>query len=318
MSCAGKIKIYCITALLLVCASAAAAQKKILLIDSYNEGYEWSDAIIDSARQVLNGKTDLLITHMDTKRHGSEEEKIAAALKVKEQIKSYKPDLLIACDDNAAKYVIVPFYKDTAMPVVFCGINWDASIYGFPCNNVTGMLEVSVIHPLMAQMKKFAKGDRVVFIGNNNETNCKEAEMLKSHFNLNLDIKYVATFDEWKEAYLYAQNNGDMLIFINNAGISGWNDAEAKKFTLENAKIPSGSCHAFVSPFVLVTYAKLGSEQGTYAANTALRILDGVSPKEIPIVGNECGQFYVNLPIAQKLGIQFSPATMEVATLIKG
>src|SRR5450432_2474029 len=120
MSCAGKIKIYCITALLLVCASAAAAQKKILLIDSYNEGYEWSDAIIDSARQVLNGKTDLLITHMDTKRHGSEEEKIAAALKVKEQIKSYKPDLLIACDDNAAKYVIVPFYKDTAMPVVFC------------------------------------------------------------------------------------------------------------------------------------------------------------------------------------------------------
>ena len=51
---------------------------------------------------------------------------------------------MIASDDNAQKYLVVPYLKGTQVPVIFNGVNWDASAYGFPTSNVTGMIEVEL------------------------------------------------------------------------------------------------------------------------------------------------------------------------------
>lgn len=305
------------TALLLAAGSALGAEKKVLLVDSYHEGYAWSDSIVAGAKGVIGDKAEFKVFRMDTKRNGSEEAKKAAAEKVKQEIETWKPDCVIACDDNAAKYVIVPFYKDSKVPFVFCGINWDASGYGFPLPNVTGMLEVSVISPLMDQMKKYAKGEKVGFIGCDNETDHKEADNLNKKFNLNLNAKFVKTFDDWKASYKQLQDEADMVMVVNNAGITGWNDAEAKKFVLENTKVPTGTCHDHIAPFVLVAYAKLGSEQGAWAAGTALQIVNGKSPKDIPIAQNEKGQLYVNMPLAAKLNAKIPLDTLKVASIVK-
>lgn len=302
-----------------LCGTASAAPKKVLLIDAYHEGYAWSDGIVEGAKNVLSDKDkyELKVIHMDTKRKGSEDDKKAAAQKAKEEIDAWKPDAVIACDDNASKYVIVPFYKDKEIPFVFCGVNWDASGYGFPCNNVTGILEVSVIKPLMDTMRKFAKGDKVGFIGKDNETDHKEAENLTKKFDMKMTEKFVNTFDEWKAAYKELQDNVDMVMVVNNAGITGWDDKAAKAFVLENTKVPSGSCHDFIAPFVLVTYAKLATEQGAVAAEICVKIFGGKSPKDIPIASNEKGQFFVNLPLANKLGVKFPLETLKAAKTIK-
>jgi len=42
-----------------------------------------------------------------------------------------------------------------------------------------------------------------------------------------------------------------------------------------------------MAPFVLVGYMKSGEEQGAWAARTALEILNGKSPAEIPVVENK-------------------------------
>ena len=47
--------------------------------------------------------------------------------KAKAEIDAFKPDVVIAADDNASKYLIEPYFKDAALPFVFCGVNWDAS-----------------------------------------------------------------------------------------------------------------------------------------------------------------------------------------------
>ena len=70
-------------------ASAASpgkyAGKKILFIDSYHAGYDWSDGIIDGVQTVLKGTgADLKIVHMDTKRNPAEPAKQQAAKKVKQ------------------------------------------------------------------------------------------------------------------------------------------------------------------------------------------------------------------------------------------
>jgi ABC-type uncharacterized transport system substrate-binding protein len=303
--------------ILLCVGTALAAKKKILFVDSYHEGYQWSDGEVQGAKKTIGDKHEFKVVHMDTKRNSSADAQKKAGEMVKAEIDSWKPDVVITADDNAAKLVIVPFYKDSNIPFVFCGINWEAASYGFPSKNVTGVLEVSVIKPLLDSMKKFAKGSRVGFLGKENETDRKEADNLKRLGVQLASVKFVNTFAEWKTEYSKLQEDADMLIFINNAGITGWNDAEAMKFTREKTKIPSGSTHDFIAPFVLIDYAKLAEEQGELAAEIALKILDGKSVKDFPVVTNKKGQMYVNLAIAKKLGITFPLETLQSAKVIK-
>lgn len=302
---------------LLFSSTSLAAKKKVLFIDSYHMGYPWSDGEVQGAKNIIGDQYEFKVIHMDTKRNPSAEAQKKAGEAAKAEIDSWKPDVVIAADDNAAKLVIVPYFKDSDIPFVFCGINWDASSYGFPTKNVTGVLEVSVIKPVLDSLQKFAKGTRIGFIGNDNETDRKESDNLKKLGVQFSSVKFVKTFEEWKTEYSKLQDETDILIFINNAGISDWNDAEAIKFTRENTKIPSGSSHDFMAPFVLVVYAKIAEEQGELAAGIAINILEGKSVKDFPIISNVKGQMYINLAIANKLGVQFSLETLKKAKVIK-
>ncbi len=64
-------------------------------------------------------------------------------------------------------------------------------------------------------------------------------------------------------------------------------------------------------------YAKLADEQGEWAAQTALKILSGTPPSQIPMAKNVKGQLYVNLPIADKLGIDIPADLLEAAETIE-
>jgi hypothetical protein len=139
----------------MACASGSKAKKKILYIDSYHAAYPWSAGITAGIQKIMSPRHDveLKIFRMDTKRNQSEEFKKAAALKAKALIESWQPDVVIASDDNASKYLIVPYYKDGTLPFVFCGVNWDAGVYGFPCRNVTGMVEVQLIDQIITTLE---------------------------------------------------------------------------------------------------------------------------------------------------------------------
>ena len=119
---------------------------------------------------------ELKIIHMDTKRNPSEEFNRAAALRAKEVIESFRPDVVTTSDDNAAQYLIMPYYKDAELPFVFCGLNWDASTYGLPYANVTGMVEVSPIPQILRLLRSYAKGDRIGYLTEDTTTKRKELE----------------------------------------------------------------------------------------------------------------------------------------------
>jgi ABC-type uncharacterized transport system substrate-binding protein len=306
-----------IVSTILLATAASAADKKILIIDSYHEGYAWSDGIVTGAKKVIGDRAEVKVIRMDSKNNPGEDAKKAAAEKAKQEIDTWKPNVVIACDDNSCKYVVCPFFKDSQVPFVFCGLNWDSSLYGFPWPNVTGMEEVSLIPQLLETMGKYAKGKRVGFLGKDNETDHKEATYIRKLFKLDMNEKYVNTFEEWKSAYKEFQGTVDQLIVVNNAGITGWADAEAKAFVLANTTIPSGSSHDFIAPFVLVDYAKLASEQGEWAAGAAVQILEGKAAKDIPIAQNKKGELYLNMPLAKKLGITFPLDTIKASKVVK-
>lgn len=295
-------------------AQAAYEGKKILYINSYHIGYEGSDPITDSIKAVLkNYPIELKIIYMDTKRNPAEEFSKVAALKARTTIEEFRPDVVIASDDNASKYLIMPYYKDAELPFVFCGINWDASIYGFPYKNVTGMIEVALVSEIFRHLKKYAKGDRIGFIAGDTLSERKNLEYYIKRFNIQFSQIYFAkTFDEWKKGYLKLQDEVDMAMMTSHVGILGWDDAQARDFAEQHVKIPIGTEHRWSIPFALMGVAKDFEEMGSWSARAALKILDGVPPSKIPITANKKGQLLFNARMAEKLGIGSIPSLAEI------
>ena len=299
-------------------SAAAASKKKILYIDSYHEEYIWSADITTGVQSVLNAREDveLKIFRMDTKRNQSEDFKKQAALKAKNLIESWKPDVVIASDDNASKYLIVPYFKDADLPFVFCGLNWDASIYGFPTRNVTGMTEVALYQPTIDALRKFAKGNRIGYLASDTVSERKELENIVKLFHSNINVRFAKTFDELKQAFLDLQKESDMVLLQEFRSVQGFDHKEMIDFVKENTSVPTGAMQKYLIHYALLTLSKIGEEQGEYAARVALEILAGKSPQEIPIVANKRAKTYLNMKLAKKMGIKFPMELIENAHLI--
>jgi ABC-type uncharacterized transport system substrate-binding protein len=297
--------------------AAKYSNKRILFIDSYHQGYAWSDGITDGVKEALKDSgVELKVIRMDTKRNKDTAFKEQAALKAKAVIDQYKPHVVIAADDNASKYLIVPYFKDKGLPFVFCGVNWDASIYGFPTSNVTGMVEVNDVMGLVGQLKQFAKGNRIGFIAGDTLTNRNEVENYKNAFNLNVVPYYASDFEDWKKGFVQIQKKVDVLIVYNFVAIEGWNKAEAQNFAIRNTRVPTGTMQEGPMPYAMVGFLKLPQEQGMWAANTALKILDGTSPAAIPVTRNKEGKLMINMKIAQGMGAEVPYEIIESADAV--
>jgi ABC-type uncharacterized transport system substrate-binding protein len=296
----------------------AYASKKILWVDSYHQGYEWSDDIENGIRDVLyETGVKLKIFRMDSKRNDTEMYGRDAGRRARDAVDEFKPDVVIASDDNAQKYLVVPFLKDSEQPVVFCGVNWDASIYGYPAANITGMIEEDLVSEMLKKFQTYARGKRIGYLSGNVETERKIVEIYnKRFFGGEMKTYLVNSMNAFKEAFLRAQEEVDMLYIYNYSGITDWHPAEAEKFLFNSTKIPTGSHIGFMAPYVLFTVAKVPMEQGNFAAKTALKILDGISPAQIPVAANELTQMTINLKMAQAAGFILPASLLKGATVI--
>jgi ABC-type uncharacterized transport system substrate-binding protein len=280
--------------------------KKILFINSYHSGYPWSDGIYLAINSTIRGTgIELASFEMDTKRHPSKQAIEKAAQSARAMIQRFKPDVVIASDDNASKYVIVPFFKNTALPIVFCGVNWDAADYGFPTQNITGMIEVQLIDQILATLRKYARGDRIGFIKGDDLSARKEARFYEKRFNITIDKRFVKRFSQWEGAYLDLQEKSDMILIGNSESIPDWDPVAAKQIVETKTRVPTGNWDKWMKDFALVTYATVPAEQGKWAARTALKILDGAIPGDIPVVTNKKAEIYRNMRIAKQLQIVF-------------
>jgi len=293
-------------------------KKKILYIDSYHEGYIWSADITAGIKSVLKGRDDVVLRvfRMDTKRNQSEDFKKSAALKAKDLIESWKPDIVITSDDNAAKYLIVPYFKGADLPFVFCGLNWDATTYGFPSSNVTGMIEVALFEATLNALKTYAKGNRIGYLASDTVSERKELENIVRLFQTDFDVRFVKTFEELKRAFLDLQKKTDMVLIQECRSVKGFDHKAMIDFVRENTSVPTGAMQKYLIHYSLLTLSKIGEEQGEYAAKTALEILEGRSPSDLPVVSNKKAKTYLNMKLAKKLGIKFPLELIENAHLI--
>lgn len=294
--------------------------RRVLYINSYNHGHKWSDGITGGIEEVFkNTGITFQIIYMDTEHNADHQANLIAGLHAKMAIERFGPDVVIVSDDNAFEYVVMPYYKNADIPIVFCGLNWNTELYEAPYKNTTGMIEVALIPQLVDYLKKYAKGTRAGFLAADTIEARKEAMYYEQLFDLSLphiESVYVRNFSDWKEQFRLLQDQVDILILHSNSGITDWDDWEAARFTHIYTKIPTGSTFEWMAEYSLISLPRISKEQGIYAAQTTLTLLDGKAPDQIPVIFNRQSRLKLNLNIAERLGLVFSPSMLRNADII--
>lgn len=315
-----QLMFYAITASVLFNASPSEAAR-CLFVSSYHKGYAWSDGVERGLRSVLAEKCELKQFDMDTKRKKTEQGKVAAGLAAKALIEAWRPDVVITADDNAAKYLIQPYYKDHELPFVFCGINWTVKEYEFPYANATGMIEVALIRPLLNQAKLITGGARSAFyLGADTlseRKNLKRFQDAADKLGIKLEHALVAKREDWLKAHQRAQESG-FVILGGNAGIDDWDKSKVFSALIEHSRKLSVTNHAWMMPYTLLGITKVPEEQGEWAGKVALKILEGVAPSSIPIVANSRRDIWVNDAILKVTSITLSDRLKQKAKRVKG
>ena len=293
---------------------------KCIYVSSYHQGYEWNDGIEKGLEKGLAGKCELKKFYLDTKRNLKKEWAEWTSKEAYKVITEFKPDVVIAADDNASRYLAIPYLKNTDIPVVFCGLNWSMTEYGYPYKNSTGMIEIAPIKPLVKELKSLrAESRRGLFLSSDVISEHKDYSYFKKIFSDNdirLDAVYVTGFKEWINEYRKAQQY-DFVFVGNNAGINDWYKPEAIRIVHKYTRKVAVTTYKWMLPYVSLAFTRLPEEQGEWSAKTALRILDGEKPADIPIATNKKGKTYINLKMAEKLNIVLKPELLKNAETIR-
>jgi ABC-type uncharacterized transport system substrate-binding protein len=293
------------------------AKGRILFVDSYHAGYDWSDKVTEGVNSVLQDKdVQLRIFRMDTKRNPSEGAKKRAALDAKAVIEAFNPDVVIASDDSASKYLVMPYYKNASLPIVFCGVNHNTDAYGYPYKNATGMVEVTPTSKLVYTLKHFRRSEKIALLIGNSLTDQKDVANYDRVIKLPLDVYHVNDFDEWKMTFTRIQQDYDVMIMGNTISIKGWDATAAENVVLERTRIPTGCDLEWLAPFTFIAYTRVPQEQGRWAAQTALKIIDGAAPNSIPVTKNKEGNLIVNLNVAKAAGLKVTPNFLRKASRV--
>lgn len=289
-----------LTALGLAGSGAQAQAARCLFVSSYHQGYAWSDGVERGLRSVLQGRCELRQFDMDTKRGKDEASKQHAAQQARDLIERWQPDVVITADDAAAKYLIVPFYRDHTLPIVFSGVNWTAREYGFPFSNVTGMVEVAPIRTMLeAAQSSVGTTGRAFYLGADTLTerkNLARVEEAAAELGLILDSRLVGTASDWIEAHARAQDTHAFLVLGSYSGIDDW-DANRDRVLAavrQSSRRLSVTNHDWMMPFAMLGMTKIPEEQGIWSAQAALAILAGTRPSDIPIIANRQWDVWAN------------------------
>lgn len=309
----------------LVWSGSADAQKRVLLVQSYHEGYPWVDAVDTGVREGFEGSgVQLQIFYMDTKRNTGEQFMIDAGNRAKELVNSFRPDVVITVDDNAQTFFAEEYAGKTSPQIVFCGVNAEPEEYGFPASNATGLLERIYFRETVDMLKTiYPNINTIAVISDDSATSDAMVDYIKTQ-PVPVTVTafdQVSTFDEWKARIQSYQGRVD-AIAINTYQTLRNRRTDTQSidpqiildWTFDNITIPTaGFLDTTIQGGALCGVATSGEEHGYEAAHIALDLMDGHRAAEYPVRVARQGMVMLNCVTAEALNADVEWEMIETA-----
>ena len=302
-------------------------KQRVLLVQSYHTGYEWTDSITRGVRMALPlNEVSLEVFYMDTKRHSDEKWKIQLGAEARRIVSDWNPAVVIAADDNAQAFFAKHYVGDERVSLVFCGVNNEPEDYGYPAKNITGVLERPHFTSCLEYFQRIMpSATRIAIVTDNSETSRGALRYMREiPEGMTLVSQQIpSTLDEWQVAIRECQAQADAIVVYNYhtltvpEKITSVPASEVMEWTLKNSTLPLIGFLAFsMDEGALCGYAESGVEQGREAGKMARRILQGERPADIPIAIAVEGQSIVNLKTARRLGIVVPDDVIQTTDLV--
>jgi len=290
-----------------------ANKPRILVLHSYATDYDWVNEVSTGVHRILDRHPYAVRWHyMDTKRHPQEDFKKLAGGTAERLIDEWQPDVVIAIDDNAQKYVashyLIPTSSKPFLPrIVYAGMGAEPEAYGYDsATNVTGILErmplaafKEVIIQLFADKLEQGQTIKLFHINDGSPSGLFNMdEINRFHWGPEIEIETVAvkTLDDWQANVRRQRHHADLMLLTNYHTLtnnSGKNRSTKDPCALDlaNGAVPPkqvvqwtqctfpamviGGWGFFVKDGGQLAVAVSGYEQGEVAAQMAIDIIDG-------------------------------------------
>jgi hypothetical protein len=290
------------------------AKPRVLILHSYDLDYSWVRDVNVGLNRVLRGKPYNIRWHyMDTKRNPGNDFRERAGLLARRIINDWKPDLIIAIDDDAQKYAAMNYAMDAEawktaghkVQIVYVGLNGDNKINGYDkAVNATGIFERkqwSAVKNLIEQAVRpripAGRPLRIAYVGDTSGSVKEDTKFLEAFdwapFKLTRS-RLVSTYAEWQDEVRRANLEADVLITTNYRRLQEKPDdtrrmvepADVVRWTEDNTpNIPViGTNGFYVEDGGMIALATSPFEQGDVGARMAVDILErGRDPTSIPV-----------------------------------
>ena len=300
--------------------AAAGAEKRILLLHSFHQGYEWTDSLHHGVVEGLQNSGDkeiaLYTEYLDCIRNPgrAHKEMMTELFRRRYTERGVVFDAIICTDDDALVFLRKrgeALFGD--VPKIFCGINDFTPEHIEGMTNITGVNEaISVKETIEAVLRLRRSTKTIAVVSGSRRTEKRNLELVRKiipsfgdavHFVWLSELEPDALQKRLGElppessavlmlTYLLTPSGGALTVRGNMELIAGATSA------------PIFGCWDFLLPHGAVGGKVVsGRSQGEAAASLALRILAGERAGAIPVVLESPNRYVFNAAMLQKFAI---------------
>ncbi|MGE4193001.1 MAG: ABC transporter substrate binding protein [Pseudodesulfovibrio sp.] len=296
-----------------VAAADEKPKKTVLCLNSYHDGYQWSDGIMRGIRATLDNspyKIDLQIEYMDAKRYHYEDVTRMLLRLYNEKFKNEKFDLLITSDNDA--YSFATQYRDIlfpGVPLVYCGVNF-LNTDDTDSDNATGVIEsFDLSKTLDVALRLHPNKRRIYVVGDSSTAGAaikRQVQNQLARYGVPLAAEYWTDMSLRNVLERVERLDDDSFLFF----IPYYQVIDGRFLTAEEvmqaisdrSSVPIYTAWEFLAGNGAVGGNMLsGYLHGQRAAQVALEILDGRSADEIPVYRETTGEYIFDYKVMQRL-----------------
>jgi len=305
---------------------AAVSVPRILVLNSYNIGYDWSEEEMEGVRTGFAKafqRSEMLVEYLDTKNFPAKKHFSSLADLLETKYANHPLDIIIAMDNAALEFASQYRQRiSPGTPLVFCGINGYVPSMIAGQSSVTGVAEqldtagtlglALRLHPLVRD---------VVVIHDYTDTGLALRREMERTAALYPDIK-LEFLEEMpleraveKLKGLSAEHLVLMLSYTVEKGGRTFSQSEAASLVSSASPVPVYSVHAAqLGNGVVGGLMMDGRIQGQKAAELAIRIIGGESPEKLPVITGDLSRPMFDYTVLKKFGI--TPAKLPADAIL--